>query len=73
MMFIDLMSAPIMLFHASMAATKLADLRCHHLRTLATTLSRQKTEPAELHFLFPINDNHFLVGIISDGIMATAR
>lgn len=52
-LFIGRMSAPVMLLHASMAASKLADLRRHHLRALAKIVKRLKSEPVELHFLAP--------------------
>lgn len=53
MLFIDRKSAPFMLLHASIAASNIADLRCHHLRALATTLKRLKSEPVELYFIAP--------------------
>lgn len=74
MLFIGRMSAPVMLLHASMAASKLADLRRHHLRALTTTLNRLKTEPAELHFHAPNHniEKQFVIDIISDGATAVA-
>lgn len=60
------MSPLITLKLPSMAGTKLADLRFHHLRAFTTALSSLKKEPAELHFLALRNN------IISDGLMATA-
>lgn len=72
MLFIGRMTSPILLLHASMAASKIADLRRHHLRALATNLKRLKRNPAELHFLAPNRTvwNPFVVDIISDAAMA---
>lgn len=74
MLFIGHMSAPLMLLHASLEASKLSDLRCHHFSALTTTLTRLKTDITELHFLAPdlTCENPFFVDIISDGAMASA-
>lgn len=53
MLYISRMSAPLMLFHASHATTKLADLKRHHLRSLATTVTRLKQDEDKLIFLAP--------------------
>lgn len=70
MLFIGHMSAPLIFLYASMAASKRADLRCHYLRALATTLTRLMREPAEFHFLNPDDplEKPFLLYIISDGL-----
>ncbi len=74
MLFIGRMSSPLLLLHASMAASKLADLRTHHLRALATILHRLKQHNAQLHFDSPTSTDHasFILDIISDGATATA-
>lgn len=73
MLYIGRMSAPLILLHASMAATKLSDLYNHHLRSLAAILKRLKTQGATLHYISPPTANAaFTLDIISDGAMAGA-
>lgn len=74
LMFTGRMSSPLMLWHASMDASKLADLRCHNPRASATTLTGLQHELVEMHLLGPNNTSEkpFLVNVISDGVMATA-
>lgn len=68
------MSAPLMLLHASTAATKIADLRTHLLRILAAKVKRLKSQPSELHFISQSeNDSRsFLLDVIMKGAMAAA-
>lgn len=75
MLYIGRMSAPIILLHASMAASKLADLRTHHLRSLATVIKRVQTQGAELHYLSPPAkaSEPFILDIMSDGASAAAN
>lgn len=53
MLYIGRMRAPLMLFHASQAAIKLANLKRHHLRSPASTATRLKQDGAKLIFLAP--------------------
>lgn len=66
MLFIGRMSAPLMLFHSSMSASKIVVLRCHHIRALATTIKRLKKEPSELQSIAPnrAEGDSFVVDII---------
>lgn len=74
MLYIGRVSAPLILLHASMAATKLADLRCHYLCALASIIKSIQTQGAELHFLSPPSgaSGTLVLGIIYDGASTTA-
>lgn len=74
MLYLGRMSAPLMLLYASLAATKLSDLRTHHVRALASRLKCLKVQPAELYFRSPPTSHHaptpFILDIITDSAMA---
>lgn len=65
------MSAPLVLLHESMAATKLSDLYSRHLRARASTVKRLKIQGATLCFISPLNlhSQSPILDIISDGVM----
>lgn len=73
--YIGRMSAPLMLYRASKASTKLADLKRHHLRTLAATVTSLKKDGAKLIFLSPSltpsQPTPFELDRISDGTTAS--
>lgn len=59
------MSAPLLLPHASMVATKIADLRNHHFRALPAAIKRLKLLSSKLHFISPSeNDSRSLLSIV---------
>lgn len=73
--FIGHMSDPLMLLHASVATTKLTDLKHHHLRVMGSTLARLKKAAIEIHFVSPLTAgtrSNFISDIISDGATTTA-
>lgn len=75
MLYIGRMSAPLVLLHASMAASKLSSLQTHHLRSLALVFKRFRAQGAELNYLSPSytsQDEQIspILDIISDGAMA---
>lgn len=79
MLFVGRMSSPSLLLHASMAASKLANLRTHHLRALAATLKRLRTHDAKLLFISPPAQERgqspppaFLLDVMSDGATASS-
>lgn len=51
MLYIGRISAPLLLLHASMAASKLGDLRTNYLRALASTIVRLQNQGATLRYL----------------------
>lgn len=53
MLCIGRMTAAIILLHASMAVSKLANFSCQHLCALASIVKRLKSQGDELHFLSP--------------------
>lgn len=72
MLYIGRLSAPLMLCHASDAATKQSDLRIHHLRSLAATIQLLKKDGALLRFLAPNRDSTLrsphVLDAITDGL-----
>lgn len=75
MLYIDRLSAPLMLNHASAAATKLPDLRRNHLRDLASTVTCLKQQGLVLKLLSPPSapsgGTTSVPDCISDGATAT--
>lgn len=75
MLYIGRLSAPLMLYHASAAATKLPDLKLHQLRALASTVTGLKQQGTELKFLSPASapsvNAPFVLDCISDGTTAS--
>lgn len=71
MLYIGTTSAPLMMYNASNAATKLLDLQRHQLRSLASVLKRIKSHGAILHILSPprtdVNLPPFTLDFISEG------
>lgn len=51
MLYIGRMSDQITLSHASLLTSKLAFLRCHHLRSISADINLVHTPDVELHFL----------------------
>lgn len=75
MLYIGRSFAPLVLLHASMAATNLSDLRTHPLQSLSSVVMPLKAKEAKLLFLSPIIDTEhtkFTLNIISGGVMANA-
>lgn len=68
------MSAPLMLLHASIAATNISDLRTHHSRSLVATVKRLKSQPSKLCFISSSeNDSRsFILDVITDGTIVAA-
>lgn len=77
MLYIGRLSAPLVLLYASMAAANQADLRVHHLRTLASTILRLQNQGSTLCFLSPNNaqpaTTSYVLKSISDGSTAPAN
>lgn len=74
MFYVGRVSAPLVLYHAAAAATKLSNLHTRHLRALAANLKRLKGQGATLHYLSPSRvpqqlSSHIL-DVISDGATA---
>ena len=74
MLYIGRLSAPLVLLHASLAASKLVDLHTRHLRALASVLKRLQGQGATLHFLSPPRCASSrpppVLDVLSDGAMA---
>lgn len=75
MLYIGQMSAPIIFVHASMASSKLTDLRFHHLRSLASVIKQIQTKGVKLQFLSPPRNTSstFVLDILSDGASPAAN
>lgn len=69
MLLIGQMLSPIILLHASMVESKIADLHSRHLCALSTNLKHLKTHPAELPFHSNPDKGAFSLNIIFDGAM----
>lgn len=77
MLYLGQMSAPLMLLHAFIAATRLCYLRIHHIQALASIVSGVKTKNATLRSVSwdhkdPM-DCHFTINLISDVSMANKK
>lgn len=74
--YISRMSAPLILLHASMAATKLSELLDCHPRVLVSILKRIKIQGRTLQFMTATLNgeqaSQFTRDIVSDGDMAPA-
>lgn len=74
MLFIGSLSAPLILLHASLVATKIAGLHTLHLDTVEAAVKRLKLLSSELHFTSP-SESHcgpLLLNVILDVAMAAS-
>lgn len=68
MLFIGHMINPMLVFHASIAATKIGDLHTRHVKRLASTLRWLMDQVALLQFNFPtdLSSSKFGLDLLSD-------
>lgn len=71
MLYIGRLAAPLVLYHASTAASKQSNLSRHHLRSLASILVHLHLQGATFHFLscshLENNERLFILDAIGDG------
>lgn len=70
MLYVGRMSQPVMLYHASHMATKVGDLKAHHLKDLRALLKFDKKHTPALCFLKPSSGSKFSLEAISDAAMS---